>query len=44
MTGMFRWDALPELLQIPPETGIVRLRPVPHPRELLPPRTVSANP
>jgi hypothetical protein len=26
VTGTFRWDALPELLQIPPETGIVRLR------------------
>ncbi len=26
LTGIFRWDALPELLQIPPETGIVRLR------------------
>jgi hypothetical protein len=26
LTGVFRWDALPELLQIPPETGIVRLR------------------
>jgi hypothetical protein len=25
LTGIFRWDALPELLQIPPETGIVRL-------------------
>jgi hypothetical protein len=25
LTGVFRWDALPELLQIPPETGIVRL-------------------
>jgi hypothetical protein len=24
--GSFRWDALPELLQIPPETGIVKLR------------------
>jgi hypothetical protein len=26
LRGSFRWDALPELLQIPPETGIVRLR------------------
>jgi hypothetical protein len=26
LRGRFRWDALPELLQIPPETGLVRLR------------------
>jgi hypothetical protein len=26
LSGVFRWDALPELLQIPPATGIVRLR------------------
>jgi hypothetical protein len=26
LRGSFRWDAIPELLQIPPETGIVRLR------------------
>ncbi len=26
LSGVFRWDALPELLPIPPATGIVRLR------------------
>jgi hypothetical protein len=26
LRGSFRWDALPELLQVPAETGIVRLR------------------
>jgi hypothetical protein len=26
LSGSFEWDALPELLQIPPETGMVRLR------------------
>jgi len=26
LSGSFEWDSLPELLQIPPETGIVRLR------------------
>ncbi len=26
LRGVFLWDALPELLQVPPETGIVQLR------------------